>query len=247
MRALSISNLKVASRFNQRPIDCKSTVGYWFWNAVNVVVTATRFAKIEVCGQLPREGPFILVANHSSRWDGPLVQRLLNRPSNYMVSPNEIRGLQASAVLSVGAFPANPRLDLVGFAQDQLKKGQPVVIFPEGNVFYDRQLHPFKQGTAKIALAAAKMGLRVPVVPAYISYENGPDWETSIVRVLIGDPLELDEYARSQAKDGRDAVKNLTSRLYSEISSLKERLAQSSGALANRLACSFRSISPCSN
>jgi|AGTN01.1.fsa_nt_gi 1-acyl-sn-glycerol-3-phosphate acyltransferase len=240
MRTVSIS------KFSQRPIDCKNALGYWFWNTVNVVVTATRFAKIEVCGQLPKEGPFIFVANHSSRWDGPLVQRVLNRPSNYMVSPNEIRGLQAAAVLSVGAFPANPRLDLVGFAEDQLKKGQPIVIFPEGNVFYDSTLHPFKQGTAKIALAAANKGLKVPIIPAYISYQNGPDWETSTVRVLIGEPLEIDEFANSQS-EGRDAVKKLTSTLQQEITLLKERLAKSTGAFANKLSCSFHSISTCSN
>lgn len=240
MRTVSIS------KFSQRPVDCKNTLGYWFWNTVNAVVTATRFAKIEVCGHLPKDGPFIFVANHSSRWDGPLVQRVLNRPSNYMVSPNEIRGLQASAVLSVGAFPANPRLDLVGFAEEQLKKGEPVVIFPEGNVFYDKQLHPFKQGTAKIALAAANKGLKVPIIPAYISYQNGPDWETSTVSVLIGEPLEIDEFAQSQP-ESRDAVKQLTSRLQHEINALKERLAKSTGAFANKLTCSFHSISPCSN
>lgn len=234
------------TKFSQRPVDCKNPLSYWFWNTVNVVVTATRFAKIEVSGRLPKDGPFIFVANHSSRWDGPLVQRVLNRPSNYMVSPNEIRGLQAAAVLSVGAFPANPRLDLVGFAEDQLKKGQPIVIFPEGNVFYDRQLHPFKQGTAKIALAAANKGLRVPIIPAYISYHNGPDWETSTVRVLIGDPLEIDEFANSRT-ESRDAVKGLTARLQQEITLLKERLAKSTGAFANKFSCSFHSISPCSS
>ena len=208
---------KDENRKGGMPIDGKTPIGYLFWNIVDRVVVDFHFNRIEVIGpeHLPREGSFILVSNHSSRWDGPVVQHILNRRANYMVSPNEMRGLQGSAVMSVGAFPANPRLDLIGYAHQKLAKGEPVVIFPEGNVFYDGTLHPFKKGVARIALAAARDGLNVPVVPIHIRYsgEEGP-----CVRVVIGENVSLDEY-RDRA-DSREAMTELAHRLYGEVKAL---------------------------
>jgi hypothetical protein len=55
----------------------------------------------------------------------------------------------------------------------QFKKGEPFVIFPEGNVFYDGHTHPFKKGIARIAFAAHQNNIEVPIVPVGITYESG--------------------------------------------------------------------------
>ena len=59
-----------------------------------------------------------------------------------MVSPNELTGLQGFLLSRVGAFPAHPRLDFVSHVLNQFKKGEPFVIFPEGNVW--RNGHTFR-------------------------------------------------------------------------------------------------------
>ena len=203
------------------PSDYKNPIGFTFWNIVNQLVIRFYFRSVGIQGlsNLPAE-PFILIANHSSRWDGPLVQFLLNRRANFMVSPNEIKGLQRPAVLSVGAFPANPRLDLVNYCRGQLSKGEPVVIFPEGNVFYDGELHPFKKGTARIALSAAEGGLECPIVPVFIAYDFSGNGRPT-ARITIGEQIAAREFS-ANAED-KDAVKSLTDRLRHSVEAIRSR------------------------
>lgn len=153
--------------------DHKTWFRFTFWNFINHLIMRFHFRQIKIEGKenLP-DGPFILVANHSSRWDGPVVQYLLNRKANYMVSPNEMRGLQGRAVRSVGAFPSSSRRELVDFAIGRLFDNEPIVVFPEGNIFRDNFLHPFQKGAARIAIEAVARNKNVPVVPLAISYAN---------------------------------------------------------------------------
>lgn len=229
---MSIAVLPKASKY-PAPKDGKTKVGYAFWNFVNELIVVHQFKKFEVVGaeNIPAEGAFLLIANHSKRWDGPVVQYLLNRRANYMVSPNEMRGLQGAAVMSVGAFPANPRLDPVGYAVKQLRANEPVVVFPEGNVFYDGEVHPFKPGVAKIVMNAASAGHPVPVIPMYISYGGGK--VPSTVKLTIGTPIALDAFVSSDrpevagretapANANRNEHREISQLLYDEVIALRD-------------------------
>lgn len=178
-------NLKLKKR--QTLKDKKSFLRFTFWNLVNQIVMRVHFKEISVIGRknLPK-GAFILVANHSSRWDGLVVQFLLNRRANYMVSPNEMKGLQGRAVKSVGAFPSNSRHDLVSYSLGQLLKNEPLVVFPEGNIFRDDYLHPFKKGAAKIALEALSRNYNIPIVPLAINYDYDQDRGGHTVSMHVG-------------------------------------------------------------
>lgn len=122
-----------------------------------------------------------------------------------MVSPNELRGYQGSVLMSMGSFPADPRFDLIGHAVNLFKRGQGIVVFPEGNTFYDGSTHKFKTGAAKIAFAARNEGIDLPVLPAAIHY---PEDGTS-ARIVIGKAISLDEYANT-SECGHDAKINST-------------------------------------
>ncbi len=203
------------------PRDYKNPIGYWFWNLINRLVVRAFFREFEITGleNMPSQGPFLLVANHSSRWDGLVIQYLLNTRANYMVSPNEIKGMQKPAVLSVGAFPANPRLDLVTYCEQQFRKGEPVVIFPEGNVFNDGQLHKFKRGAAKVALHASGKGVGAPVIPVVISYQFEG---TKKVKLQVERPIDPDTYKTLHESDEKQAVALLTDRLFHDVLKVKQ-------------------------
>lgn len=204
------------------PRDGKTFLGYFFWNLINKLIIAFHFrGKIAIDGveNIPKSGPFILIANHSARWDGPLVQHILNRRANYMVSPNEMKGLQGAAVMSVGAFPAHPRLNPVGYAIQQLHAGEPVVVFPEGNVFYDGVIHPFKTGVAKIALHAQKNSFDVPIVPLYIEYTTNN--KSYSAKVKIGNVLHPDQLP-ANVGNVKDAQRAISERLFDEVVALRD-------------------------
>ncbi|MDP3510042.1 MAG: lysophospholipid acyltransferase family protein [Candidatus Melainabacteria bacterium] len=206
--------------------DCKEPISFFILSLFAKLVIALHFKKVDIRGKenLPASGPYICIANHSSRWDGPTLGRIIDRPANFMVSPNELQGLQGFLLSRVGAFPAHPKLDFVSHVMQQFKKGEPFVIFPEGNVFYDGHTHPFKKGIARIAFAAHQNNIEVPIVPVGITYESG------VAHYNIGTPVSIEDYAADLQINPVAASKRLTTSLHREVCYLRSEL----GCLADR-------------
>ncbi|MBA3856598.1 MAG: hypothetical protein C0507_06755 [Cyanobacteria bacterium PR.3.49] len=212
------------SRNSKLLVDRKNWLGAAFLDLVNEIVLRFKFRRIEVYGRenVPASDPFILVSNHSSRFDGLMVLRALRRKANYMVSPAELSGYQGVTLPWVGAFPANPKADLIGFAQEGFRKGDGLVVFPEGTVYYDGILHSFKPGAARIALSAHRDGIPVKVIPASIMYE----WEgPAVARIIFGEPVDLSAYSAHFEKKPLIAARNLSDSLYREVAELRSEIS----------------------
>jgi len=200
--------------------DRKSSLTYSIFGTLNRIALRLRFKQLAVAGRenIPAQGPFLMVANHISRWDGLLLYGLIDRPSNFMVSPNELRGLQGHVLRSMGAFPADPRTDLVNFVLRQADGGQGTVVFPEGDVFRDGVTHPFKSGASRIALCLARAGVPVSVIPVALNY---PEDYPELAQVQVGSPIKLDPYINAYDDERAKAVCSLTTRLYREVCMLR--------------------------
>lgn len=204
--------------------DKKSWLARLMLGPLNHIVVNSHFLKIEIEGSefIPQSGPFLLVSNHISRWDGLLVQELIGRPANFMVSPNELKGPQGLVLRSMGAFPADPRYDLLSFCRTQAESGQGLVIFPEGDIYRSGSTQPFKNGAARIALTLARDGLVLPVVPMAMRYidDNGKHR----ARVLIGSTIDLHAYRQEFIEQANIAIRSLTMRFHREVCCLTETL-----------------------
>lgn len=204
--------------------DKKNWWGALFLWIVNEIVLRFKFRRVEIYGRdnVPNDGPFVIVSNHSSRFDGLMVLRGLRRKANYMVSPAELTGYQGVTLPWVGAFPADPKSDLIGFSEEGFRKNEGLVVFPEGTVYYDGVLRPFKLGAARIALAAQNDGIPIKVIPTSIMYEWGP---SNIARIIFGQPIDLESYADSYKNDSLTAARNLSESLYREVASLRSEIS----------------------
>lgn len=202
--------------------DRKNWLGYTFMNVVNETVLFAKFGKVEIGGleNIPSDRPFILVSNHSSRFDPMVIQHSLRRRTNYMTSPAELTGLQGHVLPWVGAFPADPRVDMKRFIRRQMEKGEGLVIFPEGTVYYDGTTHPFRPGAARLAIAYAQEGLSFSLIPAAITY--GADFSQPAIK--FGEGVDLSDYVSSGSADGNDAVQMLSSRLHREVCHIRAEL-----------------------
>ena len=213
--------------------DRKNPFAEGFWNTINHMVVGLKFPEIEVTGSeyIPQAGPFLLVCNHTSRWDGLVVRKVVGRRANYMVSPNELTGFQGAVLRSVGAFPANPRYDLVSFMLRRVEAGEGIVIFPEGDVFRDGSVHPFKNGAARMALSCACRGINLPVVAMAIVYDER---DRSAARCVISPPVFLEPYLQDYSQQSNIGIRALTVRLEREVCLLRTTLgcAQDSYQLA---------------
>lgn len=125
--------------------------------------------RIEIRGRehIPRRGPAIFAANHTSFLDPPLVGYAVPRPLRYFARSAVFNNpVFARLVKGLGAVPVESE----GFAiavrrfLDVLDVGGAVLIFPEGTRSPDGRL---RAGKAGVGLLASRAGC--PVIPVAIT------------------------------------------------------------------------------
>jgi 1-acyl-sn-glycerol-3-phosphate acyltransferase len=173
---------------------------------------------------VPREGGFVLAANHLSNFD-PWAIGLPIFPWRYLrfMGKSELFFWPLGPVIeAAGAFKVHRgRSDqaAIDTAEQLAREGHVVVMFPEGTrrkkglvKKYQPRAHT---GAARIALAAD-----VPLIPAGI---KGTDRLRKLgpLRVAYGAPVPLDDL---RAQDPRDAAQEATERLMEEIARLEASL-----------------------
>jgi 1-acyl-sn-glycerol-3-phosphate acyltransferase len=167
----------------------------------------TYFGKLEIIGRenIPRKGPVLLAPTHRSRWDALIVPYTAGRwktgrDLRYMVSENEMRGLQGWFISRMGGFPVDPQhpgLSSIRQSISVLSQGEMLVIFPEGDIYRDQPVQPLKAGIGRIALQAQsqrEVKESVKIVPMSIHYSQAyPNWGTQ-VKVQVGSALDVTDY-----------------------------------------------------
>lgn len=167
------------------------------------------FRGIQVLGQehLPSSGPVLLAPTHRARWDALLLphaagRRVTGRDCRFMVTIDEMRGLQGWFLHRLGCFPVNqtrPSMASLRYAVDLLAAGEQVVVFPEGRIQRDSSPLRLQQGLARLALLAAGQGVGVPVVPVGLAYSHSlPRWRDRAA-LCFGPPLTLEGQGREAA------------------------------------------------
>ena len=193
------------------------------------VVLPFHFGKIEITGQehLPKDGPVILAPTHRSRWDALMMpystgQKVTGRDLRFMVTADEVKGLQGWFIRNLGGFPVDlkhPAIGTLRYGVELLLDREMLVIFPEGGIFQDGEVHPIKPGLARLAIQAelSKPGLGVKIVPMSIRYRPRiPRWGSQ-VKIAIGSAISVADYAHGGGKkearvltaDIEKALKNL--------------------------------------
>jgi 1-acyl-sn-glycerol-3-phosphate acyltransferase len=170
------------------------------------------FRRIEVTGRehFPTTGPVIIAATHRSRWDAFMVpyavgQDVTGRVLRFMVTADEIKGLQGWFIRRLGGFPINtrhPGISALRHSVCLLQHGEVLVIFPEGNIY--RQPASLKPGLARLALQAeaSQPDLNVQIVPISIQYSKPlVPWRTA-VKIHVEKPLSAIVYASDHPKQG---------------------------------------------
>jgi long-chain acyl-CoA synthetase len=172
---------------------------------------------------LPREGAFILCPNHASFIDGPLIVSQLPRAvidkivilgySDYWQSTLTRAVARFLSVVSIDSNINLVRAMQVGAAA--LRRGDALLVFPEGARSIDGRVMEFKKGAAILACA-----LDVPIVPTGIrgsfeSWPRGGTFRLSPIEITFGVPLHPREFTGVA-----DPVSALTDALRSRVQEL---------------------------
>src|SRR5215218_6806483 len=199
----------------------------WWWSA---------YWRLETSGveRVPRRGPVLLCANHSSHLDAPAILAALPRATalrTRTAAARDVFGERPGRVfvsrLLTNALPIQRCPESQGFAKGLreleavLRDRRPVILFPEGRRSADGSLLPFKPGAAMLALRTG-----APLVPVRIDGAGNAlprkHWfpRPADVRVRFGEPIDARPYRRLVAEGKmtkRQAYDLLTERLKTEI------------------------------
>jgi 1-acyl-sn-glycerol-3-phosphate acyltransferase len=185
---------------------------------------------------VPGSGPVLLVANHSSVLDPPLVAGMTPRPVTFMAKAELfrvplfgrfIRALGAKPVRREGGDPAALRTAL-----RVLENAGTLLVFPEGTRGVEGVLRPGKPGAGMLAALS-----RATVVPVYVS-GSGRVWprgqrlpRPGKVTVTFGPPLRFGGEAAARKKESYEAASQA---MMAAIARLKDTGAGRPGSASPR-------------
>ncbi len=183
--------------------------------------------RLEIHGQenLPKEGGALLICNHVSWLDGQMIMYANERPIRMLVWASNFQIPIArwfASTFEMIPVSSGPKsiLRAIKMANQSLKNGRLVGLFPEGEITRTGQLNSFKPGMLRML-----KDTDVPVIPVYIdqmwgsilSYDKGrffTKWPKRIpydVSIHIGEPMKtlhnMHEARQAIAQLGATAVR----------------------------------------
>ncbi|MCH2190421.1 MAG: MFS transporter [Gammaproteobacteria bacterium] len=164
--------------------------------------------------KLPKEGPVLVVCNHVSFFDPPILLGVLPRAARFVMwhgfydIPVVGRIFKWLKTIPIGSPRENPELIREAYDKiaEELEAGNMVVIFPEGHITRTGELNKFQPGIDKILKRTP-----VPVVPmalrgmwgTWTSRKKGralkgfPTGYMKRLTVIADDPIAPEEASRS--------------------------------------------------
>ncbi|WP_165253384.1 lysophospholipid acyltransferase family protein [Paludisphaera soli] len=186
-----------------------------------------RYFKIEVTGEhnIPSSGPFILAPLHRSRWDAFMLYCAVTRRFLYfMVSHDEVVGLQGWFMRRMGVFPVNtqrPSPTVIRSSKELISRGDSLVVFPEGNLFYygPGEVHPLKPGVAWMALNFQKalVDMNLVIIPVRLVYGDRRLRWGSRAKIVVGEPISVSDYSALPRKEGVAALTTTLQNILGEV------------------------------
>jgi len=190
----------------------------WVLIRLVVKVILAILARVHLLGRenVPPEGAFIIASNHLSWIDVPLIPAYLSRPVTYMAKEEAFTGKLGWLVRFLGAFPVKrgeADRQALRAADEQLKEGNIIVIFPEGT---RSKTHTMARGHAGLGMIALRSG--VPVVPVAVwGSEKILKTFRPLVTVHYGEPMILKP---KNQKVTREDVDEVTEQVMRKIASM---------------------------
>lgn len=190
------------------------------WGLVHPLLLSYFQGRIYGAEHVPQQGPLLVVSNHASYFDPPLLSSAMRRPVAYMAKAELFDvPVLSPAIRLYGAYPvARGKGDRAALraALSRLKEGWAVGVFLQGTRTADARISSPKLGAALIAAKAS-----VPLLPVSL-------WGTqnilrsavprpAAVTIRIGEPI-----AAPQSGDRR-ALEAVTQRCVTAIHALHDQ------------------------
>ena len=203
--------------FTSKPRDGKPVPKACEWLAHLVLPRLMKIAgaEVHITGKenMP-DGPALYVANHQSYFDIMIVLSYMT-PLKGFIAKKEVRKvpllngwLKVVGCIYIDRANLRSSLDTINDAEEALRNGHSLVVFPEGTRSHGKPMREFKGGSLRCAIRAG-----VPIVPfvidgAYKLFEEHKRITPASVNVKILPPVYPDPEAKTNelAKELHDMI-----------------------------------------
>ncbi|MGC3970117.1 MAG: lysophospholipid acyltransferase family protein [Pirellulales bacterium] len=172
-----------------------------WYAAMRVVVGFVSFGMFRLrCfhrERFPATGGYLLLSNHQSHLDPPLIGSVVPRRINYLARDTLFKNkFFAWLINSLDAIPIDREgLGLSGLKETmkRLKRGEIVLLFPEGTRSPDGEIQPLKPGFSALVQRTG-----VPIVPialdgAYDAWPRNSKFpRPGKICIVVGEPISLE-------------------------------------------------------
>lgn len=149
---------------NREPLASLVLYHLFKWSVVSPVLHVYLRGRIYGAENVPKDGPLVIVSNHASDFDPPILSCCVRRPVAYMAKEELFRvPVLKQAIALYGAYPVkrgSADRSAIRAALDSLKQGWAAGVFITGTRTPDGRVIDPKLGAALIAAKA-----QVPLLP----------------------------------------------------------------------------------
>lgn len=205
---------------------------FYFFIRILTLILFTIYFRLQVFGKnnIPRQGGFILAANHTSYLDPPVLAAASPRVFFFLAREELFRlPVFGRFIRALNAFPLRTHagdVKALRWAITELKAGEAVIIFPEGGRTAEGELVKPSKGVGFLAVKA-----NCPIIPAFIEGSNRAlPINSRLVRprkikVYFGQPIKSEQLSSQPSEGG--LYQQLAQKTMEEIRKLKSSKLQS--------------------
>ncbi len=180
---------------------------------------------------IPTSGGVLVVCNHQSHFDPPFVGMGVARRMNYLARDTLFRFAPFRWLIhSVDAIPIDREgIGLNGIKESlrRLRRGEMVLIFPEGTRTRDGEIAPFKPGFTVLAARSGAAILPAAVDGAYAAWPRDQKFPgLGLIRVRYGRPLPPEEI---KGRDERELAAEVERRVHQCQAEIRRRCPELRG------------------
>lgn len=180
-------------------------VKYW---GRSIVLAAGIRLSIEGQDRVDWSNRYVLIANHHSYMDIPVLVCAVPQPVRFMAKKSLFQipifgwGLKAGGFIPIDRKNRGTAGQSFSLAGERIRKGNTIVVFPEGGRSRQYRMMEFKKGAFLLALKS-----KLPILPAAIvgNYEVMPATRLRIVPgpvvVKLSAPIEPGSYSVREIND----------------------------------------------
>ena len=207
-----------------RKIPWSKRLFYWLLRPV-VNLYFMIFYRVRFFGgnNMPTEGGVVVVSNHQSHFDPPLIAAGLRRNLNFLARKSLFKFKPFAWLIDMlDAIPLD--IDGIGFegikaSLKRLRGGEMVLVFPEGARCWDGEIAAFKEGALTLAQRSKSAILPMAIDGCFAAWPrtNKAPHPFGRIRVLYGEPIFYEDFKNLSEEELRHLVEKRVHELFAEV------------------------------